>query len=431
MKNLLVTQLASRLALASVLAGWCAMPAYGADPARVGSYDFSYLLGGDARAKPVQVFDDGRSTYFQFRAGEAVPAIFAVSDGAPRFIVPSQEGPYVRVPEVHGRFMLQIGRAQASVVHAGADPRADAPQAIDSNSYATPTKGDQIYWTERTLRTEHAVGFARSSRMLSREAQRAVSRIAQDAASTARFIVVGRDDDSQKEGLEQGRAQVIRDALVKAGIASERITVQVGDANAGPSRKKGALWESTVFVETPQTATVMEMAPEAAPVARETVAADLAQDRRDQPASEPMPRTPPATGSLAASAAPMQAGRFPPPPPPPVIVDRAAMSPVPSWDAAAKKAAGVLSGRWEVGNNKSLRAIVEAWAGAAGVRVVWQSAHDYPVTETVKANAYAGTFREALMRLAMAFGELPVPLGMSFSSSGAQTLRVFDAPQRK
>lgn len=286
----------SRLACGLFMLGLCSVPAQSADSARVGAYDFSYMLNGDARAKPVQVFDDGRNTYFQFRAGEAVPAIFSAGNGAPQLVVPTHEGPYVRVPEVHGRFVLQVGRAQANVIHAG-NERQDAPQvsavapngmttpyagegrlpaggqlmaslapvamnlgneqALDRNSYATPVKGDRVYWPERSEEVEHSVGFARGGYVLSREAQRALAGMARRAAPSARFTVIGRDDDSYKEGLEHARANALRDALAKAGIASERITVRTGVAQQS---RKGKLWESTVVVESQSEAPPMRLA---------------------------------------------------------------------------------------------------------------------------------------------------------------------------
>lgn len=283
----------ARFLLALLVACISVMPARGADPARVGAYDFGYLLSGDARAKPVQVFDDGRDTYFQFRAGEPMPAIFAARNGAPQLLVPTQEGPYVRVPQVHGRFVLQVGRAQANVVH-GSGERPDAPAltavagngmttpytgsgspgaggrlvaslspvaialdpddtALDRHSHATPLKGDRVYWPERSEQAEHAIGFPRGGYVLSREAQKALAAIVARAAPAARFTVIGRDDDSYKEGLERARAQALRDALVKSGIAGDRISVRTGVAKAGREN----LWESTVVVQTPEHAPAM------------------------------------------------------------------------------------------------------------------------------------------------------------------------------
>lgn len=294
----------SRLALALLVVGVSSVPARSADSARVGGYDFGYFLSGDARAKPVNVFDDGRNTYFQFRAGEAVPAIFAAHAGVPQLVVPTQEGPYVRVPEVHGRFVLQVGRAQANVIH-GAGDRADAPpitavapsgmttpftgdgtvppggrlvaslspvpmamgdgQALDRNSYATPVRGDKVYWQDRAEQTEHSIGFTRGGYVLSREAQRAVAAIAHRAAPSARFTVIGRDDDSYKEGLERARADALREALVKAGVAGDRITVRTGVAQPA---HKGKLWDSTLLVETQRQAPAMTVAAAAPSVAQ-------------------------------------------------------------------------------------------------------------------------------------------------------------------
>ena len=39
-------------------------------PQRMGNYDFSYESTGNPKVLPVQVFDNGTYTYFQFRAGE-------------------------------------------------------------------------------------------------------------------------------------------------------------------------------------------------------------------------------------------------------------------------------------------------------------------------------------------------------------------------
>ena len=120
-------------------------------------------------------------------------------------------------------------------------------------------------------------------------------------------------------------------------------------------------------------------------------------------------------------------------PPPPSIVDLSGWG-VPasvvadkSADAAARKAGGVMTGRWLVNDSPTLRSIVEIWAKQTGYRVDWTSTHDYPVNSAVKTGVYTGTFNEALMRLAGAFGQFDTPLGMSFlNSGGMKTVRVFD-----
>lgn len=274
------------------------VPAVGADSARVGAYDFEYLTSGDDRARPVQVFDDGRNTYFQFRAGAPVPAIFSTRDSGPNLVVPAQEGPYVRVAEVHGHFLLQVGRSQAHVVHArgtrasapevravepsgvshpytGGTPagaqivaslapvRLNAPDtALDRNSYATPTKGDQVFWTERHgEEKEYDVPFVRGVSVLGPAGRRIVSSLDR-AGSGAFFTVIGRDDDTYKEGLDEARAAAIRDALVKAGVPSDRITTK-----AGVMRKGGGStnWDATVVVRTRSAEPTMRIAPAVPP----------------------------------------------------------------------------------------------------------------------------------------------------------------------
>ncbi len=120
-------------------------PVIGAAPDRWGSYDFAYQSTGDVRVKPVQVFDDGRTTFFQFRSGEAVPAIFAETPGGPMLLMPVSEGPYVKVPSTPRTFLLKMGQASSRVTYANA-PRIEAapmvaalpPQALVAESAAVP-----------------------------------------------------------------------------------------------------------------------------------------------------------------------------------------------------------------------------------------------------------------------------------------------------
>lgn len=277
----------------------------------VGSYDFSYLTTGSLRASPVQVFDDGRNTYFQFRAGEAIPAIFTQQNGSMQLLVPQHEGPYVKVEQVHGQFTLQLGRAQAMVVHS-AGTRLDAPamqavtptgmttayhggevrpgtrvvaslapaapalvdDALQRNSYATPTRGDRVGWVVPETRSqEHTVWFPKGATTLGPLGRKLLAGLARSTSASARFVVVGRDDETLKEGLEQARADAMRDALIAAGVGRERITTKI--AVAGKSDKN--LRESNVRVELESAAVVTAAQPAsqpgATPTARENIQA--------------------------------------------------------------------------------------------------------------------------------------------------------------
>lgn len=384
----------SRVASAIVLVWLATVPARSADSMRVGAYDFGYLLSGDVRAKPVQVFDDGRSTYFQFRAGDAVPAIFSAHGGLPQLLVPTQEGPYVRVPEINGRFVLQVGWAQAHVIHGG---RPEAPQvkvvapsglaqpfqaltpvpaggrlvasltpvpmtfgeeqqAVDRNSYATPVKGDKVYWPGRTDRVEHAIGFTRGQPVLSRAAQRELLRIAEAASGSARFTVIGRDDDTYKEGLERARAEALRNRLIKAGIASDRITVRTGVA---ASARKGKLWDSTVVVETSQAAPVMGPAPQVAPAPAPAAQANLAIAQHVQALVR--------SGALKPEDAR-------------ALLGRQALQ-LPQSATAAARADGRSAAAWEIRKaDGTVAQMLHRWALDAGWRLVWRDGPSITVT---------------------------------------------------
>lgn len=272
----------TRAAAAAAIVLLNANVAVGSAKQQVGAYDFTYMSSGSLRATPVQVFDDGRNTYFQFRAGEAIPAIFAQNNGVMKLLVPTHEGPYIKVPEVHGQFTLQLGRAQAMVVHGGgtrldvppieqlaengvATPYSGGPvrpgsrlvaslapsipalvdDAQDRNSYATPVRGDRVAWVapEASV-TEHTIWFPKGSHVLGPQGRKLLAAIATRVAPGDHLEVVGRDDETLKEGLDQARANSLRDALVKAGVSAEAITTRV--AVAGKRDKN--LWESNVRV---------------------------------------------------------------------------------------------------------------------------------------------------------------------------------------
>lgn len=277
-------QLSFVSAAVAIMAGFTPM-AISSSAMRIGQYDFSYLTSGEIRATPVQVFDDGKSTFFQFRAGEAIPAIFNSKEGKVGLLVPSFEGPYIKVSEVGGRFTLQLGRSQAHVVYAGGGREGVPPinavasngmssaykggypadqnvklvaslgpavshldaGSLEANSYATPVKGDRVTWKDaETKSTEHKIWFQRGNQALGPAASKDIAALMPAIKQATRVTIVGRDDDTYKEGLEQARAQSIKAALVKAGIPQERIVIKTG-VQSEPSK---GLWASDIRIET-------------------------------------------------------------------------------------------------------------------------------------------------------------------------------------
>jgi outer membrane protein OmpA-like peptidoglycan-associated protein len=235
-------------------------PVQGSSPDRIGNVDFTYQVLGDPAARPLQVFDDGKVTYFQFRSGESIPAIFAEVDGNLGLQLSRAEGPYVTVPVVARRYLLRLGSRIARVSYMGgqplassqlpssADPTSGAPRliaaaalpqglprdmfvdppriALDASSYATPVKGDRTEWVEDLPAQEHSIVFRVGVARLDPAGVKVARTIAASLSGASRIEVVGRDDGSFKEGLAEARAAAVVDLLVAAGVPRERIALK-------------------------------------------------------------------------------------------------------------------------------------------------------------------------------------------------------------
>lgn len=262
-------------------------------------FDFQYHRSGAASILPATVFDDGVSTYLQWRQdASTTPAVFAVSDsGEEKLLHLRHEGAYMRVPGLYGRLSLVGPSGQrAAIVHArgsrdGAatvrvasggvetpftgqslDPgarlvltdnrldRSVVDDAMARNSYATPAKGDRVAWTVGGSGADiggretvvNRIPFPPGKASLSAEAQRMVRSIAAAAAGNEDFLVIGHDDPDHQEGIEHARASALRLALVKAGVAAERITVRT----SGATLKSAKGWDSVIEVRAPERGTV-------------------------------------------------------------------------------------------------------------------------------------------------------------------------------
>jgi len=84
-------------------------------PGATARYDFGWRLSGNRRVAPLQVFDDGRDTWLQFRVGQPVPAIFIGGPGGDRLVPYARQDPYVRVHGVWPTLLLRGGGLQARV----------------------------------------------------------------------------------------------------------------------------------------------------------------------------------------------------------------------------------------------------------------------------------------------------------------------------
>src|SRR5690606_12987715 len=100
----------------------CALPAV----ALAAAYDFAYRLSGDKRVAPVQVFDDGNTTWLQFQPGQTLPAIFVMQDGSPEETLTAYErqGPYLVLAGTARTLVLRIGDISARADYVGKNARA-------------------------------------------------------------------------------------------------------------------------------------------------------------------------------------------------------------------------------------------------------------------------------------------------------------------
>ncbi len=243
-------------------------PVIGSGANRLGGYDFTYEVKGDSRVKPIQVFDNGQVTYFQFRSGEPVPAIFAETNAGPVLSMPAFEGPYIKVQVVAGGYSLKLGSGYARVTYQGggrvnyAPPETDRPNvntmsrldeaakainatyqvrsatpapihenpALERDSYATPIKGDRVEWTAGAkLSREYPVMFPAGTVKMQSDAVKAFVRMLPEDLANSYFEIQGRDDHTFKEELPSKRASAVADLLVSRGVPRENIRMKVGN----------------------------------------------------------------------------------------------------------------------------------------------------------------------------------------------------------
>ena len=249
-------------------------------PQRMGNYDFSYDLTGAQKVRPVQVFDDGVSTFFQFRSGEPIPAIFANSQAGLVMQVPEIQGPYARVPGVARNYTLRIGYGVGQVNYASeagqstksintlgsqvvyADGSANTgmrmaamtpmdrlaslgavtsvPKTVFNpepspriglalNSYATPIKGDLAQFNEKSTSAkaeETEVPFISNISRLGPIGRGTVQNAAKSYTSGSQVELSGRDDGVKGQSLFSSRIKTIVDLLVVSGVPRSAIAIK-------------------------------------------------------------------------------------------------------------------------------------------------------------------------------------------------------------
>jgi outer membrane protein OmpA-like peptidoglycan-associated protein len=224
-------------------------------------FSFDYQLVGDATAKPLQVFDDGKKTYLQYRSNQDIPAFITASTG--ELMLPTQSGPYTVLEGVPRDFLASMGSSSARITHASAmsnaaqyvsrtNPSAVPTQRINpqeviaratqaaavapsyqprndwsDNSYATPRRGDQVAWTPTVTESSKVILFERGSAKLTRDAERRARTIAAEIVGATRVVISASDDAKPSDVGGAERARVIRNYLIAAGVNPSSISSKV------------------------------------------------------------------------------------------------------------------------------------------------------------------------------------------------------------
>jgi type IV secretion system protein VirB9 len=103
----------------------------------------AYSVSGSTKNVPARIFDDGTRTYFEWAAGAATPAVFAVAaDGTETVVNFAMRGAMMVVERVSPAFVLRNGADQTLVFNDGwreAAPGPETPRSIN------PDKGKSLF----------------------------------------------------------------------------------------------------------------------------------------------------------------------------------------------------------------------------------------------------------------------------------------------
>lgn len=222
--------------------------------AQTGPFDFGYIVTGAAAARPVQVFDDGQSkTYFQFPRGVRLPVIL-IGQG-PAMAAATVEGPYLTVSGRAWEYTFLLDGAKARVRHRGLAAGGNVQDAVGepgvaatpppsyqvadrrSSSYATPVRGDVIEWIEPPETVKHLAQFIGHRSHLSPATRELITSTSQRWTANVQVHIVVRNEGSPRAPTTRSRLAALRQSLVDAGIAPDRISQS--DAQEGSHSRRG------------------------------------------------------------------------------------------------------------------------------------------------------------------------------------------------
>lgn len=386
-----------------LVVAWMA-PAWASDtiPAQVGPYDFAYRITGSTIARPLQVFDDGiGKTYFQFARDQPVPLILV--GAGPDKVKPVQDGPYQVVEGRARQYRLVFGGRVARVEHAsllralddsaaldafpararaGAAPGRDGgpptfhPSDRTQSSYATPTRGDVIAWTEPPREVAQGIDFGKGLADIPRDARRRIVALrSQLGPEVAVRIVVAHPD-----ALSVRRTAAVHRTLRDAGVPSERISItteQPAGTGIEPLVPHG-LPSLRLWWMAPGLTAAGGMALEAVntPPQTRNVSSPPASA-----ASAGSPANPPAAVRRAAPVPPLATPQQPAPGHPAEASHDRLPIPAPAPDAMPGVFGRPVANNFDIlTSDLTVAATLRRWAARSGYRIEWLSPLDAPIT---------------------------------------------------
>ncbi len=107
--------------------------------------NLAYTMSGDLELAPVNAWDDGRATYFKFRGGVDLPAIYVIGAGGEETVVDrtmAGAGNTVAVvPKVSARWVLRLGDRALGIWNEGYDATAPLPATGTASPFVTRVVG--------------------------------------------------------------------------------------------------------------------------------------------------------------------------------------------------------------------------------------------------------------------------------------------------
>lgn len=233
----------------------CASAAPESEKKVTDQYDFDYMVQSSG-IRIVQVFDDGKNTFFQLAPEARVPAIFADTTDGFKFADMELYGPYIKVPFTAKRFMLKINNSVSRVAYVGEKPKdvvsathqsfkpyqvpefqTTPPETknefvggvwgrdykqetkLNNYSYSDRLRGDVVEWTEIPKpMQEKQLKFRFGTTRISGFNPKQFHAMAQNFVDANRIDLTGYDDSSDQENLGKERVEAVANALAAAGI---------------------------------------------------------------------------------------------------------------------------------------------------------------------------------------------------------------------